>query len=304
MTLSPKSLVRPDPCPVTAIVVHYGDHKPTVRIANELATFCREVVVVANDLSERPDGIDALIEWLIPCRNLGYGEAFNLASRGRSMPALALLNTDMEISRASFKICLDHLLSNWSVGIVGPVLRFRDGQLQSGAAGLTRWRRAPRVLVDPRGQVVECSWVTGAAMFVRREVAEQVGMDGSYFLGAEDADLCVRARAVGWRVLCCGDAEMIHHQSQVICGPRWNYYATRNRVWFTKQNFGMWAAALNWLVAAALLPRIVIADIFRRGQLDASHLTLLALRDAFRIKPSRSHGPLDGEPLPAAVISW
>ena len=75
------------------------------------------------------------------------------------------------------------------------------------------------MLVDPGAATVDCAWVTGAVMFVRREVAETVGMDGSFFLGGEDADFCVRARRQGWRVQCCGVAPAIHHRSRVIVGP-------------------------------------------------------------------------------------
>jgi len=54
----------------------------------------------------------------------------------------------------------------------------------------------PWCLWSPARVTVECDWVTGAVMFVRREVIAAIGMDGSFFLGAEDADLCV-ARPAG-----------------------------------------------------------------------------------------------------------
>ncbi|HEY2675036.1 MAG TPA: glycosyltransferase family 2 protein [Rugosimonospora sp.] len=285
----------------TSVVVHYGDLEPTVRLANHLADFDTDVVVVANDRSPRPESLPERVEWIVPGRNLGYGEAFMTAVRGRSTEALVLLNNDIALPRETFERCLDTLLAAGDIGVVGPVLRHDDDSLQSGAARLTRWRRVPRVLVDPGPVTVECTWVTGAVMFIRREVAQQVGMDGSFFLGAEDADLCIRARRAGWRILCCGDAVATHHGSRVI-GARWNYYSTRNRVWYTRACFGLGPALLNWVCAAATLPRVALADLVKRGDMTASRLSLLALAHAWRRKPAADEGPLAGEPFPDRLI--
>jgi hypothetical protein len=281
----------------TSVVVHYGDLDPTVRLAHHLAGFDTEVVVVANDGSARPGGLPDRVEWLVPERNLGYAEAFTVAVRGRSTDALVLLNNDIELPRETFERCLDTLLGDRDAGIVGPVLRRADGSLQSGAARLTRWRRVPRVLVDPGPVTVECAWVTGAVMFIRREVAARVGMDGSFFLGAEDADLCIRARRAGWRILCRGDAAAVHHGSAVI-GARWNYYSTRNRVWYTRALFGPGPAALNWVCSLAMLPRVALADLVKRGDLTGTRLCLMALAHAWWRKPAAEDGPLPGEPFP------
>ncbi len=288
---------------VTAIVVHYGDQHPTAQLANSLAELADEVLIVANDLSGRPDELDGRVEWLVPPRNLGYGDAFNFAILDRSSSAYVLLNTDIVMPQETFVRCLETVVEP-GVGIVAPVLRYEDGSLQSGAARLTRWRRAPRVLVDPGAYRVDCTWVTGAAMFIREEVAREVGMDGSYFLGAEDADLCVRAGRMGWRVICRGDVSATHFGSQVITGPRWNYYATRNHVWWTRANFGLGTAGLNWLGAFANLPRLIVADLFKRRSLTSTRLALLGLRHAWWVKPDREHGSLAAEPLAARVMTW
>lgn len=285
----------------TSVVVHYGDLEPTVRLANHLADFDTDVVVVANDRSSRPEALHGRVEWIVPDRNLGYGEAFMTAARGRATAALVLLNNDIALPRETFERCLDALLGAEDVGVVGPVLRHEDNSLQSGAARLTRWRRVPRVLVDPGPVTVECVWVTGAVMFIRREVAQGIGMDGSFFLGAEDADLCIRARRAGWRILCRGDAVAVHHGARVI-GTRWNYYSTRNRVWYTRACFGLLPAVLNWICSVLMLPRVVLADLVKRDDLTASRLCVLALAHAWWRKPAAADGPLAGEPFPDRLI--
>lgn len=287
----------------TAVIVHWGDRMPAVVLANSLIENGVQVVVVANDLQTRPEGLQVGVEWLVPSRNLGYGDAFNFAITNRRSAAYVLLNTDLVMPRATFNRCLE-VLDEPGVGVVGPVLRREDGSLQSGAAKLTRWRRAPRVLFDPGPRVVDCLWVTGAAMFIKREVADDVGMDGSYFLGAEDADLCIRARRSGWRVVCCGDATAQHFGARVIAGPRWTYYSTRNRVWWTRANFGTATGILNWIAGLVSLPRITLADILKRRDLTSSRLAVLGLRHACRRKPDRAHGSLAGEPLAGQIMRW
>jgi len=275
-----------------------------LRLLAALRSLDVDLVVVANDRRQRPSGVDGGVEWLVPERNLGYGGAFMLAARSLRAPAYVALNTDIELSRETFDRCVEALFSASCIGIVGPVLRHEDGSLQSGAARLSRWRRAPRVLVEPGPRTVECDWVTGAVMFVRREVIAAIGMDGSFFLGAEDADLCVRARRAGWRVVCCGDAPAVHHGSKVITGPRWSYYSVRNRVWFARANFGIVAAVLNWLAGAAVLPRVLVADVLKRHDLTSSRLGAMALVHSLWHKPSAAEGPRPDEPIPSRVMSW
>lgn len=288
----------------TGVIVHYGRLEPTLRLLAALRPVDVDLVVVANDLRPRPSDVDDAVQWLVPERNLGYGEAFMLAARSWSAPAYVALNNDIELPRETFDRCVEALFSAPDVGIVGPVLRHEDGTLQSGAARLSRWRRAPRVLVEPGPRTVECDWVTGAVMFVRREVLASIGMDGSFFLGAEDADLCVRARRAGWRVGCCGDAPAVHHGSKVITGPRWSYYSVRNRVWFARANFGKAAGVLNWLAGAAVLPRVLLADILKRRDLTSSRLGVMALAHSWWRKPTAAEGPRPDEPIPSRVMSW
>ncbi|MEE6259041.1 glycosyltransferase [Plantactinospora sonchi] len=288
----------------TSVVIHYGDPTPTIELVNKIVDYGGDVVVVANDRMRRPETLDGRAEWIVPGRNLGYAQAFMLAVRGRSTDALVLLNTDIAVPRDTWARCLHALFSDPDVGIVGPVLRHDDGSLQSGAARFSPFRRAPEVLVEPGPRTVECAWVTGAVMFIRREVVDSVGMDGSFFLGGEDADLCVRARRSGWRVLCCGDAPATHHGNRVISGPRWTYYSVRNRVWFTRANFGLGPALLNWVWAASVLPRVALVDILRRGDIMRFRLGLMALSHAWRRKPSAAEGPLPGEPFPARIMNW
>jgi glycosyltransferase involved in cell wall biosynthesis len=56
--------------------------------------------------------------------------------------------------------------------------------------------------------------VTGACMYVRREVIEAVGaFDERYAMAYEDVDWCLRAWRAGFRVLYFPSAQLVHHES-------------------------------------------------------------------------------------------
>ena len=56
--------------------------------------------------------------------------------------------------------------------------------------------------------------VTGACMYVRREVLERIGLlDERYPMAYEDVDWCLRAWQAGFRVLYFPAARLVHHES-------------------------------------------------------------------------------------------
>jgi GT2 family glycosyltransferase len=58
-------------------------------------------------------------------------------------------------------------------------------------------------------------WVTGAAMMVRRQAIEKVGlMDERYFFYFEDVDWCRRFWQSGWRVVYFPEAQMTHYHTR------------------------------------------------------------------------------------------
>lgn len=288
---------------LTSVVVHYGPPAPTVCVANDALSCSASVVVVANDLSPRPAGLDSQVLWLIPPRNLGFGDGFTWGASHRPAKILLALNNDVIIGEDSIRICVE-AFSDDEVGVVGPVLYYEDGSLQSGAGALSPIICASRPRNDPGVGGADCVWVTGAIMFVRALTLHTVGMDGSYFLGREDADFCLRVRSHGWRVRCVGSAPAVHFGSRVISGPRWSYYATRNQVWFVRSRYGRMRALVVWIYQAGLLPRVVFADLLKRHDFTSSRLMVLGLRHALRSKPNASDGPWKAEPMPASVMKW
>ncbi len=114
--------------------------------------------------------------------------------------------------------------------VVGPRLVNPDGSLQRSVRGdPTLWRLATEYLflrkLAPGSRLLnafygggfdyeheaEVESLYGAALLVRREAAEQVGLfDESFFMFSEETDWLYRFRQAGWSVLYSPAAEVVH----------------------------------------------------------------------------------------------
>lgn len=186
------------------------DNASTDRTRQMLASEFPWVTLVANDT------------------NVGFAAANNQGIRMQNAPYVMLLNPDTVVRGSALQEMHNAMQTYRNIGILGPKLLNPDGSLQSGPLAfptvrslLTGRMSAVRGTVAPG--ISGADWVLGAAMMVRREAIEQVGlMDEGYFLYAEEKDWCYRARRAGWKVGVLTDAEIIHlgGRSTGQCAPK------------------------------------------------------------------------------------
>lgn len=259
------------------IIVHFGDSLPTTQLANQMIQWAA-VVVAVNDATARPADLDPRVEWFQTSGNVGYAGGFVEAIAGRQHATFALMNNDLEITHEAWRR-LHQAILDPTVWVAGPRLVWPDGSLQSGLGRVVG--RTGRLRVDgaPRSGLRDCDWVTGALMLLNNQAVRHVGFDTDYFLGSEDVDFCVRVRRSGGRVVCVGDARVVHHRSRVI-GGMWPYYTVRNQVWMARKLRGRLAALLTWGYFVGMWGRVFAADVVKRHSLRSSRLHLRALRDS------------------------
>jgi GT2 family glycosyltransferase len=129
-----------------------------------------------------------------------------------------------------------------TVGIVGAkILRASDPRrldsialdvnLHSGRVYLTGHDELDRGQYDARTDTIA---VSGCAMLVRGTVCGRLrGFDERFFAYLEDADLCLRARVAGYRVVVAPRARVRHHRAAATAGRQSAsslYYTTRNHL--------------------------------------------------------------------------
>jgi GT2 family glycosyltransferase len=179
-------------------------------------------------------------------RNLGFAAGNNAAlraigftdsSRSSTIPAtetrpaaVLLLNPDTELHPGALQNLVEFLRRTPQAGIAGARLLFGDGSFQHSVfdfPGL--WQLAIELLPGPgrlvesrlngryprrlyqQGQPFKVGHPLGAAMCVRREAIDQVGLlDEQYHMYVEEVDWSKRIQAAGWQVYCVPAAKVTH----------------------------------------------------------------------------------------------
>jgi hypothetical protein len=131
----------------------------------------------------------------------------------------------------------------------------------------------------PRG----VDWVMGAALVLRREALDEVGLfDEEFFLYSEEVDLQFRLRQAGWEVQYFPEVTVVHHESQFsaeIPERRINeMWRSRHRYW-RKHHSGAGARVAALATGAQYALRAAAAPLARRS----ARRMLLHARDSWRV---------------------
>jgi GT2 family glycosyltransferase len=162
--------------------------------------------------------------------NRGMGGGNNSGMRGAAGRYFFLLNSDAWVVGDGLAALVAFADAHPDAAVVGPRLLNTDGTLQrSVRAEPTLWRLsteylfirklAPHTnLLNPlyvggfdHRSVREADWLSGAALLVRRDAADAVGLfDESFFMFGEEVDWMTRFRRAGWKVWFFPGAEVTH----------------------------------------------------------------------------------------------
>lgn len=197
-----------------------------------------EIIVVDNASS---DGTAEMLHGEFPdvrvianSENVGFTRGNNQAfavARGRYF---FLLNPDTELRPNALANLIAYTDAHPRIGILGPQLYYGDGSLQSSrrrfptlatafleSTKLQQWFPHSSVLtryymLDTRDdETQEVDWVNGSAMFVRRELYEQIGgFDEGFFMYSEELDWCYRAKQAGWQIVYLPTAQVTHWEAK------------------------------------------------------------------------------------------
>jgi len=151
-----------------------------------------------------------------------YAAKMNHLWRAAETEQIVLLNDDCLPSSPDWLKALVSFSIDQSVGGVGARLLYDDGRLQhagiaphaTAAAHLWLFREEAEGTYQDWALVQrEWSMVTGAVFATRRSVLEQAnGFEERFSLEFNDTDLCMRIRALGYRIVCTPMAEMTHSE--------------------------------------------------------------------------------------------
>jgi GT2 family glycosyltransferase len=228
---------------LSIIIVNYKTKDLTVGCLKSVYRECRresfEIILVDNNSN---DGSAEAFREHFPevtllslDENIGFARANNLAAHSARGEYILLLNPDTVVLDDAIFRLLDFARATPGAGIWGGRTVFAGGSLNPPScwARMTLWSTfcaltglrnlfpASRIFNSEayggwqRDTVSEVDIVTGCLLLIRRTLWEQLkGFDPIFFMYGEDADLCLRAGALGYRPMITPEATIVHYASQ------------------------------------------------------------------------------------------
>jgi len=211
-----------------------------------------DVIVVDNgstdDSVERIHDLHPTVTLLRAGENLGFSAGNNLGIRAaleRGASRVLILNNDTLVDPQAIARMSEALEGDPAAGAACPLLTFADppdlvwfaGATFDPARGrsgrMTGYRRRTGDWVERLPNDIDRG--VGAAMLVRREVLDDIGLlDEDFFFLYEDVDWSLRMRAAGWKIRFVADAHVIHKVAASQGGREINpttlYYLARNQL--------------------------------------------------------------------------
>jgi N-acetylglucosaminyl-diphospho-decaprenol L-rhamnosyltransferase len=221
-----------------------------------------------------------------PGRNIGLGAGVNRGLAALAGPSSAewvlVSNPDLVVHPGTLPALRAALANHPAWAIVGPRIFTDAGEVYpsvrsfpsfTDAAGhallalfnpdnpfTRRYKPGP-----PEGEVVtEAGWVSGSCFLARRAALEELGgFDETYFMYAEDMDLCWRAHHAGWGVGFAGTASVTHVQGVSTARHPYRMMVAHHRsaLRFTVRTTTGWRRAALPLAVLVLGVRMAMAAV-------------------------------------------
>jgi len=189
-----------------------------------------EVEIIVLDNASEDGSVEAVRERFPGVRLIaqrfraGFGANHNVIIGTSVGRYVYVLNEDTTSDDWGFARLVEEMDAHPRTAALGPRLVYPDGGHQRSAwrfptpaVSLLGLPTLGRVGVDQskgtRPRSVD--WVAGAALLLRREALDRVGLfDEGFFIYFEEVDLCLRLRRAGWDVRYLPGVTVVHHESQ------------------------------------------------------------------------------------------
>lgn len=260
------------------IVLSYNRRDDTVECLKSLylSDYPNYKVIVVDNASS--DGSAEAVRRAFPqadvienSENLMYAEGNNVGIRralAQGADYVLLLNNDTIVSPAMLGELETAMRNGPDAGVAGamiyyfpPKQRQQDeiiwyaGGILSFWKGLTAHRGIRETDSGLYKDIEETGYVTGCAMMLSRRCIERTGLlDPGYFIYAEDADLSVRARRAGFRLLFAPRAK-VWHKVSLTTGGEFSAFKIKNKIKSNLRLFLLHTRPWHWLT----IPFFVVA---------------------------------------------
>ena len=289
---------------LSIISVNYNGLKDTLEMLESIYAHIidiqYEVIVIDNgSVIDESELIKAKYSQVIVVRseeNRGFAGGNNLGIDIAKGQYLLLLNNDTVLTDNSLSYLIKRAESSDNIAVVSPKICFHFGEQRIQFAGYTslssvtlRNRLIGFGELD-KGQYDKATttpYVHGAAMLIKREVIEKVGlMPELFFLYYEEIDWSANIKKHGYELWYEPLCRVLHKESQSTGqdSPLKLYYLTRNRLLFAWRNLGKIERVLSILYQVCIANNIKLFNCLRRGQKKHLSAILKGEIDFFSMK--------------------
>lgn len=229
---------------VGVVVVSYNDAEEIAdcltSIAEQTGKGIRiQAIVVDNNSQDDSVVIAASYKAVVIAngKNLGFAKAVNMGAKkayGLGCDTILIFNPDAVLLPGSLQAMLKVLRSSEDIGAVGPLMVHSDGSLANKGYYLkaptlltvtcfSTWLR-PWALKHPslvkryeesaltdKSSQTDVEQIPGACLLVSKKDLRRIGLlDEEFAIWFEDVEWCYRARKMGYRLVFCPDAHVVH----------------------------------------------------------------------------------------------
>ena len=279
---------------LSIITINYNGLKDTCELIDTLPLKDKSIEVIVVDNASTQDEATAieqrypLVKVIRSPKNLGFAGGNNLGIKAAQGKYLFFLNNDtiLKFQTSDLRPLINRIESSPMVGMVCPKIKFSWEPQLIQFAGYT-----PLSPITMRNQAIGCGdtdygqydrahttpYAHGAAMMVKREVIEKVGlMPECYFLYYEELDWSMMIRRAGYEIWYEPACTVFHKESQTTGqnSPLRTYYITRNRLLFTQRNQQGMTKYISYLYLISLVATRDILKFAFQQRMDLVHATI------------------------------
>lgn len=240
---------------VSIIILNFNQIKVTCEFlesARKLTYPNYEIILVDNNSDENPEELIRHeypeVKLIITERNLGFTGGNNVGMKAAKGDYIFVVNNDTEVSPDLLERLLEPFEKDPRVGMVSPKIIYyhSPGVIQyAGYRAINPFTGRNSAIGNrekDEGQheiARYTDYAHGAAMMVKREVIDKVGMfHDDFFIYYEELDWSARTKRAGYEILYQPKA-VIYHKESITMGKESKlkaYYHNRNRILFMRRN--------------------------------------------------------------------
>ena len=281
---------------ISIITINYNGLEDTCALIDSIPFNANMEVIVVDNASNNQEAETIAqrypqVKVIQSNLNLGFAGGNNLGIQTAQGKYIFLINNDTIFKDIKIKPLIDRIESSPNIAIVCPKIRFA---WDNNPIQFTGYSMLSRISVrnhaigfnkEDHGQYDTAHltpYAHGAAMFIRREAINKVGMmPECYFLYYEELDWSMMFTRAGYQIWYEPKCTIYHKESQATGqdSPLRTYFITRNRLLLVKRNPKEFNQTLAYLYLCGI---VAIRDILKyacSARFDLLKATLCALRD-------------------------